>query len=94
MGVARQKIAGGDTQWLAILTICATLGVFGYWASTNIARIIDPKAIGIAMAAIMGGVLAMFFFKLSDWIRAPRLKEWALGLAMFGGMIFGKLIAG
>lgn len=46
------------------------------------------------MAAIMGGVLAMFFFKLSDWIRAPRLKEWALGLAMFGGMIFGKLIAG
>jgi hypothetical protein len=93
LGVARQKIAGGDTQWLAVLTICATLGVFGYWASTSIARIVDPKSVGIAAAAIMGGVLAMFFFKLADWIRTPRLKEWALGLAMFGGMIFGKLIA-
>jgi hypothetical protein len=46
------------------------------------------------VAVIAGGVLAMFFFLLADWIKRPHLKEWALGLAMFGGMIIGKLYAG
>jgi len=89
LGAARQKIAGGDTRWLSILTVCATLGVFGYWASSSLA-----KGGGITVAAIAGGVLAMFFFLLADWIKRPHLKEWALGLAMFGGMIIGKLYAG
>jgi hypothetical protein len=94
LGKARQRIAGGDTQWLAVLTVCATLGVFGYWASTNLAKIVDASTAPIAISTIAGGVLAMFFFKLADWRNTPRLKEWALGLAMFGGMLIGKLIAG
>lgn len=89
LGTARQKIAGGDARWLSILTVCATLGVFGYWASTNLA-----KMGGVAVAVIAGAVLAMFFFLLADWIEKPHLKEWALGFAMFGGMIIGKLYAG
>jgi Domain of unknown function (DUF5058) len=89
LGTARQKIAGGDARWLSILTVCATLGVFGYWASTNLA-----KKGGVAVAVIAGAVLAMFFFLLADWIKKPHLKEWALGFAMFGGMIIGKLYAG
>jgi hypothetical protein len=89
LGTARQKIAGGDARWLSILTVCATLGVFGYWASTNLA-----KMGGVAVAVIAGAVLAMFFFLLADWIKKPHLKEWALGFAMFGGMIIGKLYAG
>jgi len=89
LGTARQKIAGGDTRWLSILTVCATLGVFGFWASTNLA-----KKGGVSVAVIAGAVLAMFFFLLADWIKKPHLKEWALGFAMFGGMIIGKLYAG
>lgn len=89
LGTARQKIAGGDARWLSILTVCATLGVFGYWASTNLA-----KMGGVAVAVIAGAALAMFFFLLADWIKKPHLKEWALGFAMFGGMIIGKLYAG
>lgn len=89
LGTARQKIAGGDTRWLSILTVCATLGVFGYWASSSLA-----KGGGIMISVIAGGVLAMFFFLLADWIKKPHLKEWALGFAMFGGMIIGKLYAG
>jgi hypothetical protein len=89
LGTARQKIAGGDARWLSILTVCATLGVFGYWASTNLA-----KMGGVAVAVIAGAVLAMFFFLLADWIKRPHLKEWALGFAMFGGMIIGKVYAG
>ena len=89
LGTARQKIAGGDTRWLSILTVCATLGVFGYWASSSLA-----KGGGIMVSVIAGGALAMFFFLLADWIKRPHRKEWALGFAMFGGMIIGKLYAG
>jgi hypothetical protein len=94
LGVARQKIAGGDSHWLAILSICATLGVFGYWTSTNLIKMINPKGVPFGVATIAGGLLSIFFFKLADWIKTPRLKEWALGIAMFGGMIIGKLVAG
>ncbi len=89
LGAARNKLAGGDALWLSVLTICATLGVFGYWASTGLA-----KGGGIMVAVIAGGILSMFLFLLSDWIKRPQLKEWALGIAMFGGMIIGKLYAG
>ena len=94
LGVARQKVAGGDSRWLAILTVCSTLGIFGYYASANLVKLVDAKTWPIGIATVAGGVLAMFFFKLADWIKVPRLKEWALGLAMFGGMIIGKLFAG
>ena len=89
LGKARQKVAGGDSLWLAALSVCATLGIFGYWASTNLA-----KGGGAMVAVVAGGILAAFFFKLADWAGKPRLKEWALGLAMFGGMFLGKLYAG
>ncbi len=105
LGRARWRIAGGDTRWLSVLTVCATLGVFGYWASTNLVKALtvnlpkgmvawNVKGVPVAIATIAGGLLAVFFFKLADWAKAPRLKEWALGLAMFGGMVIGKLIAG
>jgi hypothetical protein len=48
----------------------------------------------VGIATIAGALLSVFFFKLADWAKVPRLKEWALGLAMFGGMIIGKLFAG
>lgn len=93
LGKARNKLAHGDANWLSILTVCATLGIFGYYAATNLAKFVSPKGVPVGIATIAGGVLSVFFFKLSDWIKAPRLKEWALGLAMFGGMIVGALFA-
>jgi len=89
LGRARQKIAGGDDRWLIVLSVCATLGIFGFWASTNLV-----KGGGALVAVVAGAILAAFFFKLADRIGKPRLKEWALGLAMFGGMFIGKLSAG
>ncbi|HHY95798.1 MAG TPA: DUF5058 family protein, partial [Firmicutes bacterium] len=94
LATARQKIAGGDTRWLSVLTVCATLGLFGYWAATYIAKMGVPKTAPQGWATISAAVFAMLLFKASDWLKAPRLKEWALGLAMFGGMLVGKLIAG
>ncbi len=90
---AREKIGGGDHMWLSVLTICATLGVFGYYAATNLVKMKTTAGVPVGIATIAGAILAIFFFRLSDWIKSPRLKEWALGLAMFGGMIIGKLAA-
>jgi hypothetical protein len=89
LGRVRQMIAGSDDRWLVVLSICATLGIFGFWASTNLA-----KGGGALVAVVAGGGLAAFLFTLADRIGKPRLKEWALGLAMFGGMFIGKLFAG
>jgi len=94
LGKMRNKIGGGDHVWLAVLTVCATLGIFGYYTSTNLIKFQKPELVGQGWATVAGIVLGMFFFKLADWIKMPRLKEWALGLAMFGGMIIGRFIAG
>ena len=52
------------------------------------------KGGGREVAVIAGAILSMFLFKLADWIKAPRLKEWALGIAMFGGMGIAHLLKG
>jgi len=89
LGKARQTIGGGDARWLIILSICATLGVFGYWATVNLI-----KGGGVTVAVIAGAILSALFFWLAERLGRPKLKEWALGLAMFGGMLIGKLFAG
>lgn len=94
LGKARQKIGGGDHVWLSILTVCATLGIFGYYASTNLAKMQKAAGVSVGIATISGGIFAVLLFKAADWLKMPRLKEWALGIAMFGGMIIGKLTAG
>lgn len=94
LGKARQKIGGGDHVWLSIITICATLGIFGYYASTNLAKMSTAAGVPVGIATIVGAILAALLFKAADWFKIPRLKEWALGLAMFGGMIVGRLAAG
>lgn len=91
LGKARQKIGGGDANWLSILTVCATLGIFGYYASTNLAKMVTPKGIPVGIATIAGALLSILLFKGADYFKMPRLKEWALGLAMFGGMLIGSL---
>ncbi|MHA1632311.1 MAG: DUF5058 family protein [Candidatus Freyarchaeota archaeon] len=89
LGKIREKMAGGDPKWLSVLTICSTLGVFGYWAAVRL-----MKLGGSAVATISGMLIAAFLFKLADVIKKPRLKEWALGIAMFLGMFLGKFYAG
>jgi hypothetical protein len=89
LGKIRERIGRGDIALLGIITICATLGAFGYQAA---ARLIQGG--GLATSTIVAMLLAMFLFKLADWIERPHLKEWALGLAMFGGMIVAQLVFG
>lgn len=94
LGKVRTKVGGGDGVWLAVLTVCATLGIFGYYAATNLAKMKTAAGVPVGISTISGAILAVLLFKVSDWVKLPRLKEWALGIAMFGGMIIGRLVAG
>jgi len=89
LGKARENIAGGDIRFLGVVTICSTLGIFGYYAANNM-----KAGGGKLVAVIAGGVISAFLFKLAEWINKPRLKEWALGIAMFAGMYIAHLFAG
>jgi len=89
LGRARDRISRGDTRLLAVIGVCSTLGIFGYFAANELSR-----RGGRAVAATGGAILAMFLFKLADWLKVPRLKEWALGIATFGGMLLARLLQG
>jgi hypothetical protein len=89
LGRARDKLSGGDARLLAVIGVTCTLGVFGFFAASEI-----KKGGGREVAVISGAILSMFLFKLADWIKVPRLKEWALGIAMFGGTFIAHLWRG
>jgi len=89
LGRAREKIAGGDIRFLSVITICSTLGIFGYYAANNM-----KQGGGKLVAVVAGAIISAFLFKLADWINRPRLKEWGLGIAMFAGMYIAHLFAG
>ncbi|MGB9880764.1 MAG: DUF5058 family protein, partial [Anaerolineae bacterium] len=81
------RLSRGDPRLLAVITVASTLGIFGYYAANEI-----KKGGGRPTAVIAGALLSMFLFKLADWLKVPRLKEWALGIAMFGGMYIAHLL--
>jgi hypothetical protein len=81
LGRARDRISGGDVRLLAVLGVCSTLGIFAFFAAGEIKR-----RGGRELAVITGAALSMLLFTLADRLRVPRLKEWALGIATFGGM--------
>ena len=89
LGRAREKISRGDARLLAVISIAATLGIFMFYAASE-----TMKGGGRPAAVIAGAVLSAFVFRLADWIHLPRLKEWALGIAMFGGMMIAYLLNG
>ncbi len=89
LGTIREKVTGGDQALLAVIAGAGMVAIFSYYSISNAVKG-SPYLITVLVAVF----LSMFLFKLADWIKAPHLKEWALGIAMFIAMFVGKLIAG
>jgi hypothetical protein len=89
LGKAREKLTGGDPKLLAVIAACSMVAVFSYYSVSN-----AIKGNGFLVAVVVSLLSSMFLFKLADWMKRPHFKEWALGIAMFAGMIAGKLYAG
>lgn len=93
----RQRIGGGDSAWLGILSLAAALGAFGYMnmnlvvgAIRNIAKSV-PGAIGPIYAMAAGMISMIVISKLAD--KMPWLREYALGIAMLVGMAAAMALA-
>lgn len=89
LGKLREKVTGGDQALLAVIAGASMVAIFSYYSISNAMKS-TPHLVTVVLAA----VLSMFLFKLADWIKVPRLKEWALGIAMFVAMFIGKILAG
>ncbi len=89
LGRARARLSRGDPRLLAVIGVSATLGIFGFYATNE-----TIKGGGRPVAVVAGAVLSALLFKLAERMHMPHLKEWALGIAMFGGMLIAYLAKG
>lgn len=76
----REKMSGGDTKWLIVLSGACSLGIFGYLNNNEII-----KGGGNACASIFGALCMVFIVKCIV-PKCPKLMEYALGIAMIAGM--------
>jgi len=82
----RLKIAGGRVELVGAIAVGAMLGAFAKITSDYLVKLGKP-----ATAAIVGMVVMMVLFKLSDKLRSRHLKEFSLAIAMLTGMFVAAL---
>ena len=84
----RQKVGGGDDVWMGLITLSASIGLFGYMASQYYNKIVvDPAQ---AWSCIAGSIVMVACVKLSK--KMPWLKEYGLGIAIVLGIVVGALV--
>lgn len=89
MGKIQDKFTKGNAAIVGIISTSALLGAFGALVAPHLLALNANTVAAIAGASIM---LILSMFQKSG--KAPRwLKEWALAIALFGGMIIA-VIAG
>lgn len=76
----RDKMSGGDSLWLAVLSGACSLGIFGY---LNVNEIVKGWGNGLASVA---GALCMVLLVKVIVPKFPKLLEYSLGIAMLFGM--------
>lgn len=78
----RNVLAGGRKAFMPIISIAAVLGAFAYLASDRIMRFDQGTKSCIAGFVIMALIVIINRKAQKQW-----LKEWAMCIAMFGGML-------
>lgn len=82
----KEKVAGGDEGWMKVMTAAAFFGAVGYMVAQPAVKG------GSSLVALLAGFLCMGI--LGVIITAGKqnwLKEWALALAIIGGMVAAGL---
>ena len=93
----RQKLGGGDTRWIAMLSVAAAIGCFGYLNANTIVGAMRNIQREVALAAgpiyaVAGGLVSMIaLLKVAQ--KKPWLREYTLGIAMLIGMFVAVLFA-
>ena len=92
----RGTLGGGDARWLAILSVAAAIGAFGYLNSNNIINAVRNMQREVAHAAgpiyaTFGGLISMIVL-LNVAKKATWLREYTLAIAMIVGMAAAMLL--
>ncbi|MBU3917898.1 DUF5058 family protein [bacterium] len=78
----KNKIAGGDDQWMQILSSAAFFGAVSYMATQPLVKG------GSSLMALLGGFLSMALIGIIITVGKQNwLKEWALSLSIVLGMV-------
>jgi hypothetical protein len=85
--VVRRKAVGGNEALLPVLSVSAMIGAFAYFGAPYLAG----HGTASTVACLSGGAAMILVNYLADKIQMPKLKEWALGIAMLCGMCIAML---
>jgi hypothetical protein len=87
--ILRRKAVAGKEELLPVLSVSAMIGAFAYFGAPYLAGRGFPSTVSFLTGAIVMVIINI----LADKMHTPRLKEWALGIAMFAGMA-GAMMSG
>lgn len=85
--IVHRKAVGGNEALLPVLSVSAMIGAFAYFGAPYLAG----RGLASTVACLSGGVSMILVNYLADKIQMPKLKEWALGIAMLCGMCMAML---
>ncbi|MFZ5945980.1 MAG: DUF5058 family protein [Bacillota bacterium] len=81
MDKVQQKVSKGDKGLIKVISVAAMLGSFGSLVSGHLVALNNNT-----IAALAGGAIMLVISPLADKNNIKWLKEWALAIALFGGM--------
>ena len=81
MDKVQQKVSKGDKGLIKVISVAAMLGSFGSLVSGHLVALNNNT-----IAALAGGAIMLALSPLADKNNIKWLKEWALAIALFGGM--------
>lgn len=86
MGKFQDRVAKGDKAIVTIISTAAVLGAFAALVSPHILRMNNNT-----IAAVAGGLIMLVLSLIIKKKNTKWLKEWALAIALFGGMIVAAI---
>lgn len=84
------KITGGNTKKLGLLSVTAMTGAFGYFASDQIVKGLQPGQTPI-LGALAGSAIAMVVLDIIAK-KFPKIAVFNLGIAMVVGMVCAMVV--
>lgn len=93
----RDKMSGGDSAWLGVMSAACSIGIFGYLNANSIVTkgfFNGGPAISAGnLYAVLAGALSMM--ALGKWVtpKHPKLAEYSLGIAMIIGIAAALILA-
>jgi len=87
MDKVQTKFSKGDSGFIKIVSIAAMLGSFGSLVSGHLIAMNKNT-----IAALGGGAIMLILSPIADKKNIKWLKEWAMAIALFGGMIIAVIL--